>query len=181
MKKQNYFVKSKYPRRAGDFYPTIDSRCVKALVETLPALKIMSIIDPCAPDGSGIVDSLLAMGIKARGTPNAYAKNLKADFIVSNPPYDRGVVDKIINAQVLRLADSSSPFIGACMLLRTGFDHAKKYAYLFRDCQYYAGQIKLTFRPRWIEDSKGSPIHNYVWHVWEAGSAESRLAWLKYW
>lgn len=178
---QNYFVKSKYPRRDGDFYPTIDSRCITALVETLPALKIMSIIDPCAPDGSGIVDSLLAMGISAKGTPDAYDKKLKADFIVTNPPYKLGVVDKIIKAQIDRVADSSSPFIGACMLLRTGFDHAKKYKYLFKDCPFYAGQIKLTFRPRWIEDSKGAPIHNYVWHVWEAGKLTKRLAWVKYW
>ena len=35
----------------------------------------------------------------------------------------------------------------------------------------YFGQIKLCFRPWWVERKKGDngPIHNYVWHVWRRG------------
>lgn len=178
---QNYFVKSKYPRRDGDFYPTIDSRCVIALVESLPYIKDGLICDPCAPDGSGIIDSLLNMGVKAKGVGNAYSKKLPKGtrWVVSNPPYKLGVVDGIIKAQIDRIA--TGEIVGVFMLLRSTFDHAKKYKPLFRECEFYAGQIKLTFRPRWIEDSTGSPIHNYVWHAWTHGSQFKSDAWVKYW
>lgn len=182
MKKQNYFVKSNYPRREGDYYPTIDSRCVKALMETLPYIGRGLICDPCAPSGSGIIDSLLEMGYKAKGLGDAYKKRLPTgtQWVVSNPPYDRGVVQKIIQRQINRVA--AGEVEGIAMLMRSTFDHAKKYMPLFCNSIYYAGQIKLTFRPRWIEESKGSPIHNYVWHVWddEAKRVKSNT-WVKYW
>lgn len=182
MTKQNFFVKSNYPRREGDFYPTVDSRCITALMETMPRLGAGLICDPCAPDGSGIVDSLLAAGFKAKGIGDAYKKSLPAGtlWVVSNPPYDRRVVGKIIQRQIDRIA--AGELLGVAMLLRTGFDHAKIYSDLFNNCRYYAGQIKLTFRPRWIEDSTGSPIHNYVWHLWEWESClDGFQTWVKYW
>lgn len=182
MKKQNYFVKSNYPRREGDFYPTIDSRCVQALIETMPDLKKGLLIDPCAPTGSGIVDSLRAMGLKAKGTPDAFTKKLPAHsfFIVSNPPYKRGIVNQIIQRQIDRIA--TGEVLGVAMLLRSTFDHAKIYMPLFSNCRLYAGQIKLTFRPRWIKDSKGSPIHNYVWQIWQWDSClKGFQTWVKYW
>lgn len=168
MKKQSPFVKSNYPRRKNDHYPTIDSRCVDALLNS-GVSQFNYIWDCCSINGSGILDRLRFLNrIVYQGknayTPNPFPKK-RIDWIISNPPYKRGEVDKIIAAQVERI--KSGQINGVAMLLRTGFDHAKSYQYLFRYCPQYAGQIKLTFRPIWIKGKqKASPIHNYAWHIW---------------
>lgn len=168
-KKQSPFVKSNYPRVKNDHYPTIDSRCVDALLSSGVG-SFNYVWDCCSINGSGILDRLKYHKRIIYKGKNAYTPDpfpgKRIDWIVSNPPFLRGVVDKIIEAQVKRIAPGQ--VTGVAMLLRTGFDHAKKYQYLFRDCDLYAGQIKLTFRPIWIEGKqKASPIHNYVWHFWK--------------
>jgi hypothetical protein len=167
-KKQSPFVKSNFPRVPNDHYPTIDSRCVDALLDS--GIGFFNYVwDCCSINGSGILDRLRYHKRKVYKGKNAYTPNpfpgKRIDWIVSNPPFDRGVVDKIIAFQVARL--NTGQVSGVAMLLRTSFDHAKKYQYLFRDCPHYAGQLKLTFRPVWFEESTASPIHNYVWHFWK--------------
>ncbi len=168
-KKQTHFVNSGYPRRENDHYPTIDPRCVDALI--ISGIGYINYVwDCCSINGSGILDRLkyhkrITYKGKDAFTPNPF-RGKRLDWVVSNPPFQKGVVDGIINAQVSRVA--MGQVTGVAMLLRTGFDHAKKYQYLFRDCPHYGGQIKLTFRPVWIAGKqKASPIHNYVWHFWK--------------
>lgn len=188
-KKQSPFVKSNYKRRKNDHYPTIDIRCVEALLDALPnsllalyALDEGEVVDCCAPNGSGIVKGMEQLGFHATGVGDAYSE-ITARWIVSNPPYKKGVVDKIIKAQVDRI-EAGGPVRGVAMLLRTGFDHAKKYAPLF-DSYYYYGQIKMRFRPIWIKPKKGvkkkAPIHNYVWHIWIRKSGPPTPPVVLYW
>lgn len=169
MKKNNPFVKSNYKRRKNDHYPTIDTRCVDALLDSNLSL-FNYVWDCCSINGSGILDRLrhhkkIVYQGKDAFTLNP-SKGKRIEWIISNPPYERSKVIKIIEFQVARL--NIGQISGVAMLLRTGFDHAKAYQKLFRDCPYYAGQIKLTFRPVWIKGKPiASPIHNYVWHIWQ--------------
>jgi hypothetical protein len=163
------FVHSNFERVANDFYPTIDSRCVYGFLEHFTPDGLC--VDVCAPDGSGIVDTLKACGYKADGLPDAFAENIIAQWITVNPPYKRGLVDEIINRQIQRLENKE--VYGLAVLLRSNFDFAKGRKAMFDHPLYY-GQIKLRFRPWWSEDRTAQPIHNYVWQLWKIG--ESRPA-----
>lgn len=166
------FVKSNFERVAGDFYPTIDTRCVHALVKSI---KIDGpIVDCCAPDGSGIVDELVKLGYRAFGVPDAFA-DISARWVITNPPYSKDIVLKILESQVARVQNLT--YWGFASLMRTGFDHGKRYSHLFKS-PFYAGQIKLLFRPWWSENHSQAPIHNFVWHVWEHDTYGG--PWVKY-
>lgn len=155
------FVKSSFDRVPGDYYPTIDKRCIDGFLQHFqPEYKI---IDVCAPDGSGIVDTLIERGYDARCAPDAFADMLFTQWIVTNPPYERGLVDRIINRQIQRLVDGNAD--GLAVLVRSGFDFAKGRADMFSH-SFYAGQIKLTFRPWWSTNHTAQPIHNYCWQIW---------------
>ena len=165
------YVHSNYARIKDDNYQTVDSRCIQALVDTVALSG--RIIDCCSPDGSGIVDSLKGMGYLARGVADAFG-NFEGMWVVSNPPYKRGLVDKIINAQIDRLGNVE----GVAMLLRNNFDFAKS-RYIMFTSPYYYGQIHMMFRPWWSEDKKAQPIHNFVWHIWRLGTGKEPV--VKYW
>jgi len=157
------FVHSNYPRRADDNYQTIDPRCTDSLLEYIhPGGRC---VDICAPDGSGIAERLQELGFPAVLLPDAFAQwdYHDKDWIVTNPPYERPIVDTIIRHAVELVEDGY--IAGAAFLLRTSFDHAKNRAALFAAPGYH-GQIKLRYRPWWSEERKAQPIHNYVWHLW---------------
>lgn len=156
------YVHSNFARVEGDYYPTIDKRCVYGFLQYFPKPGLC--IDPCAPDGSGIVDTLKECGIYAEGRTDYTQVNACFNWIVCNPPYKRGLVDEIIHAGI----DSLSKGIvdGAAYLLRSNFAFAKSRVDMFRDNPLYYGEIKLLFRPWWSEDRTAQPIHNYVWHIW---------------
>lgn len=181
MPKQSAYVKSNYPRIPGDYYPTIDPRCTWGFLEWFRPAGL--VVDPCAPNGSGIVTTLQECGLKAEGLPDAFA-DFVADWIVTNPPYGRELVDLPAGwgMKTKRGPDGKLPLVdaiiwagiraveagkvrGAAYLVRSTFDHAKSRADMF-ESRYYEGQIKLRFRPWWSEDRSKQPIHNYVWHIW---------------
>ena len=165
------YVHSDYERIENDDYQTVDRRCVKALTDTINLFG--DIADCCSPNGSKIVEFLKQDGYSAFGMSDAF-KDVEAVWIVSNPPYKRGLVDKIINAQIDRLPSVE----GVAMLLRSNFDFAKSRWGMF-NTPYYYGQIKMMFRPWWSEERIAQPIHNYVWHIWRAGAGEGPV--VKYW
>lgn len=171
------YVHSNYERIADDNYQTVDSRCVRALVETIDIPTYMFTVDCCSPNGSGIVDTLNELRYLAFGTPDAFG-DFDANWIVSNPPYKRGLVDRVINAQIDRIGDVE----GVAMLLRNNFDFAKSRYAMFTS-PYYYGQIHMMFRPIWIEPVPGAkkiePIHNFVWHIWRLGAGKEPV--VKYW
>lgn len=155
------FVHSNFERRPDDHYPTIDKRCVYGLLEHFtPAGPC---VDVCAPAGSGIVDTLRECGYQASGIGDAFAGDIAAEWIITNPPYSRPLVDRIITRQIERI--EAGRVYGLAVLLRSGFDFAKSRQAMF-DHPNYAGQIKLRFRPWWTESRDKQPIHNYVWQVW---------------
>lgn len=167
------YVHSNYERIADDNYQTVDPRCIRALVDTIYISRQQRIVDCCAPNGSGIVDELQRLDYISYGIEDAF-EYVKADWIVSNPPYKRGLVDKIINAQIDRLPNVE----GVAMLLRNNFDFAKSRYGMFAT-PYYYGQIHMMFRPWWSEDKKAQPIHNFVWHIWRMGAGKEPV--VKYW
>ena len=176
----NPYVQSGYERIKDDNYQTIDPRCVDALVHPFCPY---SIVDVCAPSGSGIVDRFIEIGLDARGVADAFDDTLLNRYvdkwIVSNPPYARPLVDNIIKKQIERIDEGR--VINVAMLLRANFDFAKSRQVMFKDCQYYEGQIKMLFRPIWIEGKqKAQPIHNFVWHIWTA-TPERNLSFKKIW
>lgn len=162
----NKFVQSGYDRIKDDDYQTIDKRCIQALVDSVRLHGI--IVDCCANQGSGIVDELIEKGFDAKCGVNAFQDVILADFGVTNPPYVRGYVDQILNRQIQRVADKQHR--GFFALLRANFDFAKGRKEMFADNKFYVGQIKMCFRPIWVEPVEGEkkvePIHNFVWHWW---------------
>jgi len=161
----NPFVKSNYARVPNDYYPTIDPRCVDALLSCIDIK--LKCADVCAPNGSGIVDRLIERGENAICIADAFCDFVPAFWIVTNPPYKRGMVDAIIQRQIERIEKQN--LFGLVVLLRSTFDHAKSRACMFADNPFYYGQVKLLFRPWWSDDHKASPIHNYCWHIWKRG------------
>ena len=157
------FVHSRYERLADDHYPTIDGRCVKALVETWTIKGV--IVDCCAPKGCGIVDWLNDNGQDAYcvGTVDFSGH---ADWIVTNPPYKLGLVNRIAWQALARLERREVE--GVALLMRSTWDHAACRADLFAS-PLYRGQTRMRFRPWWSKERTANPIHNFVWHVWSRG------------
>jgi hypothetical protein len=165
------YVHSGYERRPDDHYPTIDTRCVDALIDTWEI--IGAVVDCCAPNGSGIVDRM-GPGWEAHCTASADDFGL-GDWVVTNPPYLRGIVDEIASKVVAGVR--SGKLDGAALLMRANWDLAACRAALFAD-PLYRGQTRMRFRPWWSEDRKAQPIHNYAWHVWAQGKGEPVV---RYW
>ena len=157
------YVHSNYERIKDDDYKTIDPRCVQALMKTYPVWGY--VIDCCAPTGSGIVDNLLEYGVRAVGKDDAFAPVYFPDWIVTNPPYTRELVDEIVWHQIRRL-ENKEVLHGVAVLVRNNWDFAKKRYELFTH-DYYAGQVHMMFRPWWSKEQKAEPIHNFVWHIWK--------------
>ena len=164
------FVHSNFERVEGDYYPTIDKRCVYGFLEHFQPKG--RCVDVCAPDGSGIVRTLCEHGYNAFCVADAFAPIVLGEWIVTNPPYKRGLVDQIINRQIERV--ECGDVLRLAVLLRSNFDFAKGRRAMFDHPLYY-GQIKLCFRPWWSEDRTAQPIHNYVWHIWMTAKAEYQL------
>ena len=157
----NPYVNSNYPRIPDDYYPTIDPRCVYGFLEHFRPTGM--VIDPCAPQGSGIVDTLTECGVAAAGRADAFAGPWFVEWIVCNPPYKRGLVDEVIWRQIERIMDREVDYVA--MLLRSNFAYARVHDELFKN-SYYFGEIKLRFRPWWVADHSKQPIHNFSWHIW---------------
>lgn len=166
------YVNSGFKRIENDNYQTIDPRCIHGLVAKW--FIEGDIIDCCAPNGSGIVSELQRLGRNARGVTDAFSFE-PADWIITNPPYDRNIVDRIINHQLGRLKAGNVK--GVAALMRANWDFTASRAYMF-DSDWYAGQIRMRFRPWWSEERDAQPIHNFVWHIWQANEYEPVV---RYW
>lgn len=159
------YVHSGYERNAEDHYPTIDERCTYALLEHFPLQG--RVIDICAPTVSGITQVLRTQGAEVLDWPDAFTPwdYRPTDIIVTNPPYSRPTVDRILD-YAKHLVEQET-ITAAAFLMRTNFDHAQSRKQFFTTRSYH-GQIKLLFRPWWSEERQAHPIHNYVWHIWRA-------------
>lgn len=124
------YVHSNFERIKDDNYQTVDSRCIEALLGAWRGIG-GSIVDCCAPQGSGIVRDLQVAGYNAEGVASGGDIPDGTDWIVTNPPYIRGVVDQILNGVVAKVR--SREIFGAAFLMRANFDFAKSRASLFGD------------------------------------------------
>ena len=180
MKTKKYFVKSNYERIADDNYQTIDKRCVQGLVDTW---NIGSrVVDCCAPNGSGILDTMSELGFMTFGMDDAFGKVPSyTNWIITNPPYEKSKVDNILNYQIERVQKGEVQ--GFASLLRATFDFAKKRKEMFQLNPYFHGRTNLCFRPIWVEPIPGEkrvePIHSYSWFIWK--NEPTKLKQLKYW
>lgn len=154
------YVHSNFERREDDDYPTIDDRCMIALMECSNVCS--PIVDVCARNGSAIIDYLASKNYIASGLDDAFS-DFNVNWIVTNPPYKKGIVDKIIWKQIQNLEDKKAS--GLAVLVRNNFDFAKSRYDMFNH-SYYCMQIHMMFRPWWSEEHSQSPIHNFVWHIW---------------
>ena len=78
--------------------------------------------------------------------------------IITNPPFAESLADQFIEHALLL----TRPFGGrVAMLLRNEFDCASSRRDIFGKPPF-AAKIVLLKRPRWIDDSTGSPRHNYA-------------------
>ena len=82
--------------------------------------------------------------------------------IVTNPPYADDAAERFV-VQALRL---TKPGGMVAMLLRQEFDCASGRNGLFTHPAFHL-KLVLTFRPRWTDEKKASPRHNYAWYVWD--------------
>lgn len=178
----NVFVHSGYERKENDDYQTIDHRCIDALVESIPELLLKDdrVVDFCGSHGSGIVTRLNELGIYSEGAKEAFTDHGQFDWIISNPPYDRKVVDDFANHALNHLEFLGKQNTrGVAFLMRANWDFAACRQNLF-DRQDYMMQIRMRFRPWWSEERTAQPIHNYVWHVWYKNNPFKEPV-LRYW
>jgi hypothetical protein len=179
MSSNHKLMNSGYARIADDDYKTIDPRCTYGFLQHFKPKG--TIVDVCAPSGSGIVDTLKKLGFNALPIGNAWA-DFRAEWVVTNPPYKRPLVDEILWRQIERVMVGD--VYGFATLMRWGFDYAAEREEMFAKNLFYFGQIKLLFRPRWIDSAKVKaegkkeyqPFHPFVWHVWTHDNVGQPLA-----
>ncbi len=148
----NKYVTSGYARFEDDHYPTIDPRCMKALLSgwdiPFPAL------DPfCSSPETGLAPAQVGDLRDA----SQYRS------VVTNPPYARNIVNDLVSQCVDKV--KSGDVEVAALLMRLQWDCAKSRVALFESP--FACSLRLLFRPYWLTERKSSPIHNYQWLIWD--------------
>lgn len=170
-----------YERIENDFYPT-PAWCTQGLIDVATPNLLRSeetFWEPAAGKGA-IMDVLAGNEIKVVGSdlicydptlPIVTGVDFLAqtrmpigvDSIITNPPYGKLAEQFVRHAIKLAAPQNGRVY----MLLRNEFDSAKGRSDLFDMNTYFAAKMPLTSRPRWIENSTGSPRHNYAWFVWD--------------
>lgn len=172
-----------YERVENDFYPT-EAPATEALYAFLRSNGFLDkedrVVEPACGDGA-IVRVFEAHGHKVLASDlfpqmdGATVKNFlthpfhededwdgENTLVVSNPPYAMPWINKFID----RICDMvhNDGVVGA-LLMRNEVDCAMTRRKFFEDNPYYLGKLVLTWRPRWIPGSTGSPRHNYAWYI----------------
>jgi hypothetical protein len=166
-----------YERHAEDFYAT-PADVTRAV---LPFLlmhrdKWCQVWEPACGDGAmsevlkEAFNDVFSTDLVLRGY--AHAQQDSRDFllenlpfpgiIVTNPPFG-DLAEKFIR-HALELTEEHRGVVA--MLLRNEYDSASTRNDLFSRLPF-ARKVVLTWRPKWIADSTGSPRHNYSWFIWD--------------
>ena len=177
---------SGHDRVENDFYGTIDTDCTRVLLDFLarrgtsvlrrtvwePACGQGHISKICRLYGATVFESDIAPQVPGAATFDftqaedftCAGFNLPAnpDFIFTNPPYKRELIDAFMSKCVMYAKDYG---ITCAMLMRNEVDSAVTRTKFFRDCPQFDTKLSLLWRPRWIANSKGSPRHNYAWFI----------------
>lgn len=157
---------SKFERRPRDFYPTPAA----AVLPVLPHLPERgSFIEPCAGDGA-LVDVLAGAGLRC-----AHASDIDpqrddiaqgdaldrpflpiADCIITNPPWDRGILHPMI--------DAFRTVLPTWLLFDADWIHTLK----ARPFLPYCAKIVSVGRVKWIPGSKHTSFDNAAWYFFQA-------------
>jgi hypothetical protein len=187
---------SGHERVENDFYPT-PAECTHALLRFFdaqgrsvlnkrvwePAAGQGHISKVCRLFGASVIESDVAPQ-----TADAFVRDFTKvpdtcfddnpgptpHFIITNPPYQRDVIDGFMTKCVMFARDYG---ITCAMLMRNEVDSAVTRRKFFVDCKQFDAKLALLWRPRWIADSTGSPRHNYAWFIWSpaAGNRAAEL------
>ena len=161
------FLKSRFDRRKNDDYKTIDERCLSALLSCwhIPP----PVWEPCSTEGSAIADQLEGRGIDAVTTADAFGEVPSGvRSIVTNPPYKRGLVDKIIGRLSSEVGGENG-ITAAAFLVRSQWDHAKSRETILSS-PFFACLLRLRFRPWWSEERVATPNHDHQWVIFDTGA-----------
>jgi hypothetical protein len=170
---------AKHPRQEHDFYPTIDENVTRAIARFLLTEQLVtpkSVVWECA-GGDWSMGKVLqeffenVLGSDLNPRPPLQHKmdflkewpNPTFDAIITNPPY--GVHTTQFMERGLQLLRNKKTQVVA-MLARNELDSANTRGHLFGECPEFYAKLTLTWRPRWIRESVGSPRHNYAWYIW---------------
>jgi len=147
--------RSNFERREADFYPTPRA----AVVPMIPYLRgIRSFAEPCAGDGA-LVRHLEEFGLRCvysgdiRTGQDALALDHygAADAIITNPPYTRTVMHRLIA--------HFQPISPTWLLLDSDWMSTRQAAPFMASCS----DIVAIGRVKWIEGSKHTGKDNYAW------------------
>jgi hypothetical protein len=190
--RQHGYRLSAYKRKANDFYPTPSDLAVslalglKRLGLELPRVAL----DPCGGDGA-LRRGLAPFGVDVRLAdlyPEMYSA---ADGYITQQPLDASDPEHLWCAFELAGDDCTAIVTNtphntqeACAIISNLIavvegEHVEFVAALFRSIwgaepgrlRYlnrpsFHGEILCCWRPRWIPDSEGSPMHAYAWYIW---------------
>lgn len=168
-------LNSPYERRENDFYAT-PAPVVDAVLDLLGPVKGI-VLEPAAGDGA-IVERMRMRGIEIESFDiSPAAPDIRqADFlgcadiggakhVLTNPPYDRGIVDEFVKKSV-DIASGSNGF--AALLLPVGWTAARRRAGLF---EIMTSIAHVKPRIKWMagtDADKGlSPAADHAWHLWD--------------
>jgi methylase of polypeptide subunit release factors len=166
--------RSKFKRVEKDYYPT-PAKALEPLVQHLP--EVFTFCEPCAGDGRLIrhiqqarprAECVMALDIEPHKIDILQAdaleideKALKADFIITNPPWTRQLLHPLID----RFAS-----IAPTWLL---FDADWAYTKQARQFTDYLKIIQVVGRVKWIEASEFSGKDNVSWYLFDKNSPQT--------
>ncbi len=156
--------RSKFERKDRDYYPTP----LKAVLPLIPHLKEGFFAEPCAGDGRLIrhIESLSKMRCMSRTDIEPQAEDitkedalkmnrlLKYDNIITNPPWDRKILHKMIEVFI----ESAK---NVWLLFDSDWIHTKQSIPYMEYCR----KIVSVGRVKWIEESKSVGKDNASWHM----------------
>lgn len=131
-----------------------------ALLPYLQAAKARKVITSDIHD-YGTVPGLVKLDLLSANKP-------LAKTVVTNPPYvlvheiAEKLIDWLVNGKIDTLI----------LLVRATWSHGATRNWMMQPA-LLAHEVRLSWRPRWIADSTGSPRHDYMWLAWS--TAQSAL------
>lgn len=161
---------SRYARNPADAYWT-PAWCTEALLDVWTPGPVVD--EPAC--GSGEIAKVLeSRGIEVvatdlhdwgYGQPGRdflLSKRLFANCIITNPPYN--LADEFVRHAI----ELTRPLAGSvAMFLRNEWDCASSRYDILGGHRAYTAKVVMTKRPRWSDENKASPRHNFAWFIWD--------------
>ncbi len=160
--------RSNFARRERDFYPTPPEAVLPLLPHLIP---FPTFIEPCAGDGA-LVRALQVSGamclhafdIAPREDEGIYQRNaldpidhLAADYIITNPPWDRAILHPMIA--------HFSAHLPTWLLFDADWMHTRQSAPFMP----WLRKVVSVGRVKWIPDSKMTGKDNCAWYLFDQG------------